>query len=345
MENLLSIDEKGSQPIYKQIVSSILFKISTGELQINDKIPSINSLSEEYYISRDTVERAYNVLKEQKIIKSVRGKGNYIANSTRIAKINVLFLVNKLSSYKIIIYNAFVKKLGKDYNVVLKIYNCDTSFFIQLLEESMNSYDYYVIMPHFVENDKHITCTADILDKINSIPIEKLIVLDNKIPDIKEDIVSVYQDFEKDIFNALEEALMTIKKYEQITIVYPGASIYPFPNRILRGVKMFCNKHSIYFETLEAISKEYRFSKGTLYIVLDESDLISLLRLEKLSEFSFGKEIGIISYNDTPLKELMGITVVSTDFKLMGNTAAEMVLNATKITRKNPFKFINRYSM
>ena len=63
MENILNIDEKGSLPIYKQIVSSILFKISIGELQINDKIPSINSLSEEYCLritqTKDTATKKH----------------------------------------------------------------------------------------------------------------------------------------------------------------------------------------------------------------------------------------------------------------------------------------------
>jgi methionyl aminopeptidase len=49
--------------------------------------------------------------------------------------------------------------------------------------------------------------------------------------------------------------------------------------------------------------------------------------------------------NDTPLKELLGITVISTDFKIMGKTTAEMILKNVKEKRKNVFKFIDRNSM
>ena len=45
------------------------------------------------------------------------------------------------------------------------------------------------------------------------------------------------------------------------------------------------------------------------------------------------------------LKDLLGISVVSTDFKIMGETAAQMILNKGKGSIKNPFNFIDRKSM
>jgi DNA-binding LacI/PurR family transcriptional regulator len=61
--------------------------------------------------------------------------------------------------------------------------------------------------------------------------------------------------------------------------------------------------------------------------------------------YTLGKDIGIISYNDTPLKELLGITVISTDFNIMGETAASMILNNEKGEIKVPFNFIDRNSI
>src|SRR5690606_12240017 len=42
-----------------------------------------------------------------------------------------------------------------------------------------------------------------------------------------------------------------------------------------------------------------------------------------------GKDCGMISYNETPMKKFIykGITVISTDFKTMGEMAAEFVAN------------------
>ena len=58
-----------------------------------------------------------------------------------------------------------------------------------------------------------------------------------------------------------------------------------------------------------------------------------------------GDDIGIISYNDTPLKDLLGITVVSTDFDQMGRTTAELILEKRVDRVKNPFYLTERESL
>ena len=58
-----------------------------------------------------------------------------------------------------------------------------------------------------------------------------------------------------------------------------------------------------------------------------------------------GTDIGVISYNDTPLKDLLGITVISTDFQKMGILAAKMLLDKKPRAIKNDFNFINRFSV
>jgi DNA-binding LacI/PurR family transcriptional regulator len=50
-------------------------------------------------------------------------------------------------------------------------------------------------------------------------------------------------------------------------------------------------------------------------------------------ELKIGKQVGVISYNETPLKKIIlnGITTVSTDFSQMGSIAAGLILqNSTK---------------
>ena len=65
----MSLSENSRIPKYKQIVDSIIHSIATDKLQMDQKLPSINMLSEEFYLSRDTVEKAYNILKNRKNIK------------------------------------------------------------------------------------------------------------------------------------------------------------------------------------------------------------------------------------------------------------------------------------
>jgi DNA-binding transcriptional regulator YhcF (GntR family) len=333
-------------PKYKQIVDSIIYNISIGNLQINQKIPSINMFSEDFYISRDTVEKAYNILKERKVITSIKGKGYYITRTNLVSKTNILFLINKLSPYKMTTYNSFVNSIGANSNTDLLIYHCDETLFLNLLDKNKDDYDYYVIMPHFKTDDlKHVSYTEDVVKAIKKIPKEKLVVMDNIKLGMDGQIVEIYQDFENDIYNALKEGLSKIANYEKLILIYPDKAVYPYPRRILHGFRKFCVEHSINFEILNEVYDDMILKKGDLFITIEESDLVSLVKQIRDSKFTLGKNIGIISYNDTPLKELLGITVISTDFKIMGESASQMIMNNEKGTVKVPFNFIDRNSI
>lgn len=341
----LTIDEKSSKPKYKQIVDTIVAKIAEGSLKIGEKIPSINELSEDCYLSRDTVEKAYRELKQKKVIVSVKGKGYYTAKTELIAKVNVCFLINKLSSYKMLIYNSFIKSLGGIAHTSLFIYHCNESLFLNLLEKNIGAYDYYVIMPHFkTDNFNYKSFTDNVIKSINKIPKNKLIILDNSLENNKE-TTEIYQDFENDIYQALTLGLSKISNYSKIILVYPENAIYPYPRKILHGFKKFCIEYSINFKVIETIEEDTNLNTGDLFITIDEADLVNLVRLIRDKKLTLGKDIGIISYNDTPLKDLLGITVISTDFKQMGETAANLILDKKSEKIKNPFNFIVRKSI
>ncbi len=344
----IKIDEESRIPKYQQIIDSIIHNISVGNLTMDQKIPSINMFSEEFYLSRDTVEKAYGILKERNIITSIRGKGYYISRTQLISKINIIFFVNKLSSYKLRTYNHFIDSIGANSHTDLHIYHCDETIFLNLLDKNKLAYDYFVIMPHFKTDDsRHVSFTDKVLKAVKGLPKEKLIILDNSTPKpiIENNIVEIYQDFENDIYEALLKGVKKINKYKKLILVYPENSIYPYPRRILYGFKRFCIENKIAFEVLDEIYNDMILKKGDLFITIEEADLVNLVKRIREDEYIIGTDIGIISYNDTPLKELLGITVMSTDFKIMGETAAKMILNKEKGKVKIPFNFIERESL
>jgi hypothetical protein len=201
-------------------------------------------------------------------------------------------------------------------------------------------------MPHFKTDDlKHVSYTEEAVMAMNRIPKDKLILMDNNNLQIEGDIVEIYQDFENDIYNALSEGLPKIKRYAKLILVYPENSVYPYPRRILFGFRKFCAEYKIDFEILNEVYDDIILKKGDLFITIEETDLVSLVNQIRDKEFVLGVEIGVISYNDTPLKELLGITCISTDFRAMGETAARMILNKEKGKYKNPFHFIDRNSI
>lgn len=341
----IRIDSESRIPKYRQIANSIIEDIEHGVLTVGQRVPSINEISEEYYISRDTVEKAYNFLKEKQIIVSAKGKGFFVARNLLPSTINVLFLLNKLSSYKLQIYNSFVNSLGQNAKVDLNIYHCDPAIFLATLEENLGRYDYYVVMPHFKDEHKvHKSMDADIVQALRKIPEDKLLILDNGLPELKRDVASVYQDFKQDIYDALSEGQEILKRYEKLILVYPRKTVYPYPLEILQGFQKFCGDLDFDFEVLDEVYPDMDLRTNDAYIIIEENDLVSLVKQTRDKGFVLGKDIGIISYNDTPLKDLLGITVISTDFHVMGETAAYMILKKKKEMVKNVFRFINRNS-
>ena len=344
--DFIQINEHSRIPKYTQIVESIIENIALGNLEMDQKIPSINQFSEEFYLSRDTVEKAYNILKERQIITSIRGKGYYITRTKLISKINILFLINKLSSYKMRVYNSFINSIGNNSHTDLHIYHCDQSLFLNILQKNKSAYDYYVIMPHFkTEELKHISETTEVQKAIKDLPQEKLVLLDNDKVKVDKAFVKIFQDFQEDIYTALKDGLDKILRYKKLFLIYPSKSVYPYPKRILHGFIKFCAEFDMNYEVLDEIYEDMVLIEGDLFITIEESDLVSLVKQVRDKGYTLGKEIGIISYNDTPLKELLGITVISTDFKKMGESAAHMIVNKESGAIKNPFNFIDRQSL
>lgn len=73
------ISNSSKLPIYEQIVNSIKEAIISGELEPNEKLPSIRSLAKDLNISVITTKRAYEELENQGFIETVGGKGCYVS--------------------------------------------------------------------------------------------------------------------------------------------------------------------------------------------------------------------------------------------------------------------------
>ena len=75
--------------------------------------------------------------------------------------------------------------------------------------------------------------------------------------------------------------------------------------------------------------------------------MIRVIKKIKEKQFILATDIGIISFNDTMLKEVVenGITTISTDFNLMGARLAQMILNNEHLKIENPSRLILRKSI
>ncbi|MFN8253896.1 MAG: GntR family transcriptional regulator [Ferruginibacter sp.] len=316
---IIYIDEYSATPKYQQLANCIIKAIETGKLQQDDVLPSINELSFEFEISRDTAEKGYRYLKKAGIIGSVPGKGYFIKNAAIGQKIKVFLMFNKLSAHKKIIYDAFAAKLGDAATIDFYVYNNSFALFKTLIQNAREDYNYFVIVPHFMDG-------AENAHKIlNTIPKDRLIVLDKLIPGVTGEYGAVYEHFDKDIYDALEEALPQLSKYHTLNIILPEYTYHPA--EIISGFKKFCLQYAFSHHIIHDISHE-EIQKGEVYINLMEDDLVTLIEKILNQKLKIGKDVGVISYNETALKKIIlnGITTISTDFAMMGEKAADLIL-------------------
>jgi DNA-binding transcriptional regulator YhcF (GntR family) len=336
--DIIRIDEYSATAKYQQIINSILKAIEAGRLAQQDILPSINDLSYELDVSRDTAEKSYRYLKKMGVLGSVPGKGYFIRSTEFGTTVNVCLLFNKLSAHKKIIYDSFVEALGENAVVDFYIYNNDFSVFKKLLTNKATDYTHYVIIPHFIEGGDYAS------DIINAIPKEKLIVLDKKIPGVDGEYGAVYENFSKDIYTALQQAREQLSKYHAFKMVFPKNSYYP--QEIVDGFVRFCQDYAYNYQVISNMAAE-EINAGEVFISVMEDDLVKLIERVMQLGLEVGKEVGIISYNETPLKKIIlnGITTISTDFKAMGRSAAKLILENSRKHIEVPFLLTLRQSL
>jgi DNA-binding transcriptional regulator YhcF (GntR family) len=336
--NFIHIDVYSSTPKYLQLTNVIVKAVEKGKLKKGDMLPSINELSYKLEISRDTAEKGYKHLKQIGLLSSVPSKGYYIARNDFKQERRIFLMFNKLSAHKKIIYDAFISALGDDATVDFYVYNSDFKLFKKFLTTKTEDYSHFVIIPHFIDGGEFAK------DVINLIPKEKLVLLDKKIPGIDGEYAAAYENFEKDIYGALEQAREQLSKYHTLKIIFPKRSY--FPAEIITGFVRFCQQYAFVHEVVNDISLE-PINEGEVFINLMEDDLVILIERIISMRFEIGKQVGIISYNETPLKKLIlnGITTISTDFRYMGSVAANLILDNSKRHVEIPFYYNRRASL
>jgi DNA-binding transcriptional regulator YhcF (GntR family) len=314
----------------QHLVEALSNAINQGVFLSGEALPSVNQISKEHKLSRDTVFKAYQELKQQGLVDSTPAKGYYVLGSVH----KVLLMLDVYSPFKDVFYNAFVSNLPKNYKVDLVFHFYNERFFETVIFDSIGRYNYYIVM-NFNNEQFH-----DVLKKIDS---SKLLLLD--LGDFeKGNYAYVCQDFGKSVYHCLATNIGLLRKYEKIKLYFPNDSEHP---RItVKYFKKFCRENQLEFEIITEINSA-EFRKKDAYLIIRQKELVEMVKLCRSRQFKIGTDIGLIAYNDTPMYEIIeeGITVLSTDFTAMGMKAAEFISKRLKIQEVIPTTLIVRKSL
>ncbi len=306
------INPNSDIPKFRQILDSVNNAISEDKLHEGDQLPSVNIICQKYKLSRDTVFKAYSILKEEGIIESVPNKGYFIARELR----KVFLFLDTFKAYKEVLYGEFVRHLPKNVIADVHFHHYKIDVFRTLLNESKNRYTKYIVMPF-----DH----PEMTDILKELPADKTLIIDWNIhaPTAAN---KLYQDFGAAVTTALEEANHLLQKYQKQILVYPKFTYHPYAT--VKHFKAFCQqkdyKHAVLEET-----ETLNVKAGHMYFSVSDRMLGNILEQCREKKLEPGKDVGILSYNETPMKKFIykGISVISTDFKQMGLKAAEFASN------------------
>ena len=315
---VISIQNNLGIPKYKQIVFSIEKAIKEEKLKKNEKLPSINKVCLSFSLSRDTVLQGYEELKKRGIIYAILGKGYYVKSIEVTIKQRIFLLFDELNIFKEDIYNSFLENIGPHVQVDIFFHHFNIQMFQKLINESNGSYTKYIIMPTNLPNSAAI---------VKTLPVNEVIILDQTNEEL-EDFPAVYQNFVKDLYDAMVEGKSLLNNYEKLIMIFPG---FREPLGMKTGFLNFCDDFSFDHEIITEFNNR-TIAAGEVYIIPNDRDLVRVIEKSKVQNLKLGTDFGIISYNETPLKKVVenGITTISTDFESMGKLLAEMVLKGRK---------------
>ncbi|RPD42989.1 GntR family transcriptional regulator [Chitinophaga barathri] len=331
---LITIDNTVALPIYKQIIKSVHEGIQNGSLKHGDLLPSVNQIAAKFSLARGSVFTAYNELRASGIIDSIPGKGYFVA-STQVKQVqNIFLLFSTFTPYKEVLYNAFLNKLDGTCNVDIYFHHHNIKIFDTIIREQASYYNTFVVMPEVHEK------TAEILSQLDP---KRTYLLDVGLKEYGKQFPGICQNFEKDIFSICTENIELLKKYKRLVLVFPPGTK---SNGIVTGFKKFTRKNDIDAAVVDSV-KQCEAKKGDCYVVIDDNDLVHIIKKSNSNKLKLGQDIGVISYNETELKSIIaeGITTITTDFEHMGSRMAEMILNNETVMEENPFLIIKRKSV
>lgn len=331
--SFIIVKENSDIPKYKQIVQSVENALVDSILKKGDKLPSINAIRNRNNISRDTVLLAFNELKIRGIVQSVAGKGYFVKSENIHVKQRVFLLFDELNSFKEDLYKSFMKHLEKNVEVDIYFHHFNPDVFQKLIYDSIGNYSYYIINPANLKNTDMV---------IDQLPEDKVIILDQIHPELSK-YTAIFQNFEKDIYGALAKEVNLIRKYDKFIFVF---SEFRQPQGLLKGFNQFCKDFDIKKEVIPTMENR-EIQDREAYLIPDDRNLIRIIKKMKEKEYELLEHIGVISYNETMLKEVVqnGITTISTDFKFMGKRLAQLLFEKKNIKIENPSKFILRNSI
>ena len=325
-----------TEPILKsdRIISYVTEGIRNGKLEPGNAVPSINVSAKKFGVARKTVVRAYDRLKEKGLIESRPKRGYFVISKKPGTKLKVLLIVHSFDGHWEILYNHFREKTNGFCETETFFHHYNIKMLELMISRNVPDYDLFIISSFNHPRIKNI---------IGRIPAYKVLLI-SRNDRLGQNYNCIVQDFFEGTLSALAAAHSSIKKYKKLNLSFPESSGHS--ETLKNGFLEYCSRFSMSNEVMGSLS-ENDILKNEAYLVIDDGDLIRLLEVSKNHGWRLGRDIGVISYNETPMKKVIrdGISVLSCDFSKMADEMAGFIKNQEAVQKNIPIEFIKRNSI
>ncbi|WP_047981078.1 GntR family transcriptional regulator [Ornithinibacillus contaminans] len=110
---LINLDFESKEPIYQQLVDRIIEGIAKKELKPGEGLPSVRSLASDIGINLHTVNKAYQLLKQDEFILIHRQKG-VVINPDGIPKADDMYIDQLRRNLKPLIAESICREVTED---------------------------------------------------------------------------------------------------------------------------------------------------------------------------------------------------------------------------------------
>ena len=173
------------------------------------------------------------------------------------------------------------------------------------------------------------------------IPANKLIFVQREFESCLE-CSAVVTDNREELYQILAQTSDNCKNYHHFRLIFPD-NIYH--KEIWEGFADYCLDQKIKFDISPGLCGA-EITAGQLLIIKNDEDLAYAVKYCREHQLELGKDVGVICYNDSTLKEVLagGISVITPDFHEIGRQVAKIVMTQDFGKSKGNYKFIRRGS-
>ena len=130
------------------------------------------------------------------------------------------------------------------------------------------------------------------------------------MPSLQHANSSILSNSGEQIFSVMQQNAKYFKKYKTLNLVLTEEEY--FDAELITGFRNFCEENFYNFQVLDGFQDE-EVEEGHVYLTMDDSDLVAAIKSVQNQGLELGKQVGIISLNDSCYKEILagGISIIS----------------------------------